>query len=646
VAGAGTFFFSRALGARTLAAIFAGTAFELSGAFTGWLGWPQAGVFAFLGFVLLATVLTIRHRRLRDVVLLAVSLALACYGGHPESIVITFLVLGIFALVLLSWLAVGQRRSGGGLASLARCVGRPFGTLVLGVVAGIGLAAPLLLPLHELVSGSARTSQGGYVALPRGDAVALAFQGFDGLPIAGGHYFGLSNYYDVAGYVGVAVLVFAVVATGRAWRRAEVAGLALVGLLCAAILYLPSVAHLVDQVPQAGGVLWYRALIPLDFVLAVLAGLGLHEFLEWRKNGRGAVIMTTWVWSAAAVLVLVLFLRFLGQMHRLTPGGASERLESFVWPALEVTVGLVTSGLMLLALRTRAIRRTRRWWTRERLAGLALLAVESGFLLWAGAPLWSSQAQYFPPTTGERALVALAGSSRIGFGNCPSIDGVANLGILPNANLAYKVAELAFYDPIAPRTYYESWALSTGHPVPVPPTGVFCPSITTVKEARQYGVGEILEPPGSPGPTGSVLIGRPGGEGLYRVGGVALASETPATPIPKTSAERLLTVEQPNPSTWQVPLDTARPSVVRLRLTDVAGWRATVNGRAAALSRWHKVMLEVRVPAGRDVVTLRYDPGTFNDGLVLALLSAGGLVIAWVVALNRRRQIQRRVRVD
>ena len=60
IAGTGALFLGRAMRLGTVAATFAATVFEPSGAFTGWLGWVMGDTLCWLGWVLAAAVLLVR----------------------------------------------------------------------------------------------------------------------------------------------------------------------------------------------------------------------------------------------------------------------------------------------------------------------------------------------------------------------------------------------------------------------------------------------------------------------------------------------------------------------------------------------------------------------------------------------------------
>jgi hypothetical protein len=76
-----------------------------------------------------------------------------------------------------------------------------------------------------------------------------------------------------------------------------------------------------------------------------------------------------------------------------------------------------------------------------------------------------------------------------------------------------------------------------------------------------------------------------------------------------------------------------------LVLTDVhyPGWKATVDGRPAAIERVNYLMRGVRVPAGRHRVELRYEPSSWPIGWAVSLLATVAVAAAALVGLRRRR---------
>jgi uncharacterized membrane protein YfhO len=79
------------------------------------------------------------------------------------------------------------------------------------------------------------------------------------------------------------------------------------------------------------------------------------------------------------------------------------------------------------------------------------------------------------------------------------------------------------------------------------------------------------------------------------------------------------------------------PQVLRLRLTDVPGWHATIDGRPLTLIRYNRVMLQARIPAGLHTIELHYWPDSFTAGLVIALVTVAALAVVPVLLRRRRR---------
>ena len=113
VAGTGAYFLCRQLRVGVLGAVMAGTMFELSGSFIGWLGWPMATVLSWSGWLFAAAVLVVRgQHRARAVALFAVVTALAIFSGQPDALVLLGTALGVFVVALLALRTPGLGGSG------------------------------------------------------------------------------------------------------------------------------------------------------------------------------------------------------------------------------------------------------------------------------------------------------------------------------------------------------------------------------------------------------------------------------------------------------------------------------------------------------------------------------------------------------
>jgi hypothetical protein len=627
VAGAGAYALCRVLGLGPLAAAFGGTAFELSGPMIVHAGWPHTAVTCWAGWILLGAVGLLRgRRRLGSGALLAVAVGAAVYGGHPESLIVTGLSVVVFVAVYL----LARARSGGG------ALARPVADMAVSALCGFGLGAPLLFPGVQLALSSSRRYGTAAAAFPLSHVPNLLASGLQG------------GDFKTAAYVGVVVLALAVVGVRVGWKNPYVPAAAAVVVVTGLLTFVAPVDSVLHLVPGGRTVAWSRSVMLLALGLAVLAAAGIDAL------ARPARDLTALRWAAGAFAALgavVVLLVVAGQVG-LAPALA-HRQGSLVWPAAQAVGGLALTGAWWWWLRRPTVHGSAsRDATAWRAVPALLLALETGFLLSVGIPSWSVSASYFPTTPAITAMQHTVGTALVGFGRCAALRyntaSGKEVGIRPDANIGYGLHEMVVYDPIVPDSYYHAWFAVTGqHALPsLAALGVYCPRITTVAEARLFGVQYVLEPPGHLGPPGSVSTPvAPGGEDLYAVpgsapataspipaDGAALATEAPGTP---------LAVTYPGPASWRVVTDQPTDSIVRLRLTDVPGWQATVDGRPLHLEPWATgSMLEARVPAGRHVVELHYWPAAFSAGLVVGAVSAGALVLA--TAGGSWRSVRRR----
>ena len=631
LAGTGVYVLGRVMHLGTMACAFGATVYELSGPVMGWLGWPQATTMAWAGWMIAAAILVIRGRhRARAVVLLAVVVACAIYAGQPD----VYGFLGLSLVIVVAVLLVARRA---GSASTRRSIV----DLTLGVVAGAALAAPLLLPGLQVLGQSDRklTTAVGDKALPLHNLSHVIFSSFDGIPVHGSQTFGRGFasllYTETAAYVGVIAVVLAVVALGVRWRKPEVLALGIVTIVMAAIVFAPPVMKLMIQLPIIGTNHWHRALLALALGLATLAGAGM-DVLVRSHTERAA---RRWAGGGFLGVALVLVAVWLFGRGHLPPLETATRAKSFLWPVIDCAVGLAVVGVLIVLPRKLLRRRPNIAW----FAGALLFAGETIFLINAGSPLMSSSPTFLPTTPAEVAFQRAVGSSLVGFGasTCWNLGGAA-LGIQPSANIAFGIHELAVYDPITPEAYYRSLGRGFKNARQFQDVYTLCPVVSTVAQARLYGVGFILEPQGVPGPTGTVFDRELNNEGLFRVPGATSATLVPlgdGEGFPGPDAPGVpVDVSHPDAASWHITTDTADREVLRLRLTDVPGWHATIDGRPLPLHSFAGVMFEASIPGGRHTIDLYYWPEAFTAGIAIAFVSAVGLFTALLVGRRTRRR--------
>ncbi|MDA8033691.1 MAG: YfhO family protein, partial [Actinomycetota bacterium] len=637
IGGSGAYVLGRVLGLGRWPSALAGVVFELSGAFTIWLGAYEAGVCCFLGWIVAAVVSLARGRhRVRDVALVAVTVALALYGGEPQ----LALVVVVSVAVVVVALAVGAARAGG---SWRRVVGDE----AAGVVAGVALAAPVYLPGVQLALASARSTGPLVQGLPLYDLTHLLFTAWDGTPTAPTQIVGPDNLYVSMLYVGTIPAVLAVVGLVRARRDAAVAGLAAVTGLVLAALFVSPVADLARQIPDVRVFRLVLATTVVDFGLAMLAGCGMAVLAGGRTaggdqpgEGRLGWRVLRWATGGAAVTLAVLGVRLAMGVDHLSAAQQSARAGGFALPAAGVAVLAVVAALGGQAGRVgRHARKERAGRHRWRVAagGVALFGMAGALLVQGGAGIWSSTSHPFATNRGIRRLERLAGTSLVGMGSCAT-NAFPPVGVLPNDNAAYRLVELAGFDPIVPKAYTVAYGRLTGGSTQVKtPPALFCPAMTTVALARRFGVSDVLEPPGAAGPAGTREVAVVDGEGVFAVPGSGRAVVTWRRPGGRVG-RAVAPSSQPSPSSWRIAVDAKEAGRLVVAVTAVPGWHASLDGRPLALSVRSGLWLTAAVPAGRHTVTLSYWPVAFSIGLMVAGLAAVGLAAAGIVAGRRRRR--------
>ncbi|MGA2522484.1 MAG: hypothetical protein ABSG81_16885, partial [Acidimicrobiales bacterium] len=442
LAGVGTYVFGRVLRLGVTACVMAAVVYELSGAFMGFLGWPIAVVMAWAGWSFAAVTLVVRgRRRLGSVLLLAAVDAAAVYAGQPDALVLLGIGLVVFSVVLL---ALHVRARG-----TARSALRPLGDLVVATVVGGALAAPLLLPGAQLISGSVFVhAPRATTALSPYDLVNLVFQGFNGATVTRSQWFAIGS----AAYVGVIALVLALMGAALGRRRPEVVALTTVGVVLGALVYLPPVAAVAGDLPFRAR--WHLGLVVVTFAVAVLAGVGTDALIASPR----AYATKMWLWSGFGVGALVIAaLWVLGRGH-LPPPAARIRDQSFVWPALCTVLGLAVAAALSAKTSPPDVLHPPRIARRVGLgqgAALVFVAAELAFLVAVGSSVWASSGSFLVAGAPVRALQQAVGSSLVGFG-APSCELPPTLGLLPETNAAFGVHELSAYDPITPRADFRA----------------------------------------------------------------------------------------------------------------------------------------------------------------------------------------------
>ena len=204
-----------------------------------------------------------------------------------------------------------------------------------------------------------------------------------------------------------------VAAVAIRWRSGEVLAFGAVALSMALAAFATPLVSILNGLPLLGKVTWQSSLFPMDFALAVLAGVGMDVLV--RSYFKRAVL--SWVGGGFAVAALILVTIWAFGRGHLPPFEAQVRAKSFIWPAVETAVGVTVVGILIVVRRRGHQRRSQKvssWVGAGRWAGLALLTCETAFLAFWGANLWSSSPNPQHSTPAEVTLEHAVGSSLVG----------------------------------------------------------------------------------------------------------------------------------------------------------------------------------------------------------------------------------------
>lgn len=314
LAGALTYLFARTLSMRCASAFVAGLAFEFCGFMVIRTVFPMvvaAAVWLPLFLACIERLVQVSERpsdgawrAIPVVVVGAGAFGMTFLAGHPEMYYYVGLVAGAYAV----WRMVGSWRK---RRDTRRVVALATALLAMAVI-GLGLGAAQWLPLYELVTHSFR--QGGAAfgevlgwAYPPRRMLSMVIPDFFGNPAHHSYYdlfsrsavpvtvnalgqpissiyWGMKNYVEGAGYVGVLPLLLAIigVCVGTDKRRWFFAVAAVMSLL---FVFGSPIYYLVYKLPGFSQVHTpFRWIFPYSFSIALLAGMGADALL-----GRGTV---------------------------------------------------------------------------------------------------------------------------------------------------------------------------------------------------------------------------------------------------------------------------------------------------------------------------------------------------------------------
>jgi hypothetical protein len=667
LAAGGTYLLCRELRLRRGPSLLGAITFPFGGYYFAWMEHPQTYVWAMLPWMLLATRRASRTGSLGAAALLGGAAGLSWLGGHPESAAFllgTTVAYGAFELIAERRAgppagANTQRWSGPGWTETIQ--GRA-GLLIGALALGIGVGAIVNIPLFELLGQSPSTNRGGS-AFPFSQGWAFFFPELWGNPSKAFAQYG-SDWAERTTYIGAMPLLFALGSVGRRRPREQWFFVATAIILLATVYNTPLWADGVRKLPGGSVAALGRLLIVVSLSGAVLAAYGLQRWITGTRQERRRMLR---IMGIAALLPVLLWLpRHLDLMSSLSTalkqlpavhhGVTSPRVYALasVWRWIVVCgLGL---GALVLAERRRAPKLA--IVLVVALTAVDLVALDRGFhgsipLNEANPPVpaaitYLRQHEGHARFTASAALPANLGERyglrdpRVGI-DIPhptrydklwlalgGIGGDQEFFHADNQN-AHRLADIfaTRYVLLGPTEPVPPWL----HSVFRTPDGTVAINPTALPRAW---VAYDWRQAGAQGNSLYLTVASNTNQ-LRDQPVIERSPPPPKGPAPPGSAARF--VSDGNESVT-VAATAIRPGYLILLDSAYPGWTASLDGRSVPWLPANENFRAVAIPAGRHLVTFRYQPASVLVGTIVTVISVISLIVLAVIgaALVRRRR--------
>jgi len=342
-AGFFTYFFLRRLNISSAGALVSAVSFMFCGFMTGWLGHPHTHAALCLPLLFLLAEKVAKDRNMLSAAFFSIGIGCAFFAGHYET---TFHVLAGTALYCLFRLVIIYREEKKIFLPAARFAGA-------GII-GIGIAAVQLFPAWEYInlsslieargsgsfSFSSLMSLDSYAAFVRTlkASVLYLIPDFYGNPAdhnEWGSLVGVGLYPEQSGYIGVVPFFLAISAIFLCRRNRNVLCFASLGFLSLAIAYrMPLIGDIVYNLPIFAKLNNNRIILLYSFAVSVLAGFGIDFLADADARGRKKTLIILGVLFILSISLAV-FSRYVisaGEVGKiLSNAGVTGYISGKVW---------------------------------------------------------------------------------------------------------------------------------------------------------------------------------------------------------------------------------------------------------------------------------------------------------------------------
>jgi hypothetical protein len=674
LAGLFTYWFLRRWRVSWTGAVVGGLAYQLAGVVGSYVSPGHDGklfVTTMLPLALTGLTLGIRDRRLEGYAIVALAVGLIMLSPHPQMAQYALLAAGIFTL----YLVLGE-----GSVTSVRARLTSLSLAAAAVVAGVGISAIQYMPFYAYIPYSPRDSSvlhdfawSAAYAIPWAHVPELVIPRFTGETF-NGTYWGPNGLKLHSEYLGLLVVVLAVVGAADRERRRMVVWLGTIGVLFLLVALGASTPFFQlwwELVPfsksmRAPGM----ALFIVAFVTAVLAAFGVDRITSGSAprfapsalivGALVAMLGVTGAWGAMAESLGTQVEATLGFPQRTQMAMAAAK--TIQWSALVAGLALAAAGAVVLARRR----------------GVARPGFVAGVLVaLVGTDLWLNARAFWNYSDAPHELFA-SDAIKARLRSLPRPFRVWDVDVYPGAALmADDIAQQYGHHGNEPHAFdvlnaRQGSSLTFARAGDPQLLDLFAVNYLIVPAASapeslpgfRRTVANVAASSGTP----ATLFERDQPVSYARI--IPAAASAPAARIPATIVDpqfpidRIVLVDSavgtvpraipnplPEPSSVRVTFSEWKPGSMRMRLGDGttapgyllvsenwdAEWRATVDGKDARVLRGDGSLITVPVPAGAREVSLWYEGRAYARGRLVTMLSLLIVAAGFVVPFVRRR---------
>ena len=599
IGGLGVWFLARELGLGTRGSLVSCLIYPLSGLCVAWILVPMSNAFALAPWVLWSVERIANGKS--GWLMLSVTAGLSLLSGHPETVIHTAMISGLYLLVRGSR---DIRRSWSGFL---------IGWIVAGMLSAV-VNLPFLFTLLESskwlykgTGGSAALDWISVLAQP----LRIVLPDMTGNP-ALGTWWGPFNYIGTTVYAGALTILLAFAGLSDFWKdRRWLALSAILVFSFLAVYILPLGSDLVKEIPIFGKMVHHRLRFAIGLSLALLAGFGFNRWLE----GEGKTLL---IGTATVALLLVAAWLGLGGLWK-------ER--GYIDTQLYWTLWVLGSAIIFsFSLFLSPDYRKHIW-----LAVPVILVVD---LLAAHGRInpGLSLGKLYPVTPAVEFLKDKPGR-------------IAGTGgsLHPDAAMVYGLYDVRGDNVVKLERYERAYSSLSAEYDPVyfrPIADWNSPMI------RELGVRWILTPPGHAPPIMGLAQAYNGRDAsIYEMKDAMPIVRWLGARDTEEDIETGLVVQERRPGYWRISWETSTAETIVVAETWDRGWKARLSpgpGEWFSPDAVDGILMGVSVGPGPGQLELRYIPYGLIPGAIVSLSGLTLLVVFSFVSYGRQKRNNRR----